>query len=154
MTQTALDSIFVAEVRLARSLLFSFQLTTYFVPVHPPSFSDSQFIPTRYDTIIKQASKFGVLTSTKATKFGRAYVWRAFISEPFTDTLCGYFRARTNSGFASTVAVDTPCCASSISGFCTAGNANTLSISSVGSVCTASTRSSTNTLNMPSMLRV
>ena len=37
-----------------------------------------------------------------------------------------YFRARTNSGFATTSAVvDTPCCASSISVSCTAGTAST-----------------------------
>ena len=37
--------------------------------------------------------------------------------------------------------MDTPCCASSISGFCTLHTASTISISSVGSVRTASTRS-------------
>ena len=47
---------------------------------------------------------------------------------------CGYFGARSISGFAT--AVDTPC-ASSISRFYTADNASTGSISNVGSVRTA-----------------
>ena len=36
-----------------------------------------------------------------------------------------YFRARTNSEFATSAALVTPCCVSSISGFCTAGTAST-----------------------------
>ena len=54
---------------------FPFQFLTYFVPVHPPSFSDPQFIP-------MMQNELRVLT--KATELGHAYVWRAFIPQPFT----------------------------------------------------------------------
>ena len=64
--------------------------------------------------------------------------------------LSGCFRARTDSVLATTAAVvHSPCCASSISGFCTAGTASTSSIWPVGSVRTASTRSTETLLMCP-----
>ena len=67
--------------------------------------------------------------------------------------LCGCFRARLISGFATAAAVDTHCFAPIISGFCTAGTANITSILSAGSVRNVSTRS-TEILAMPNILGV